>query len=68
MEIIAFLHFKVDGLRSAILTTRKAASESPWPAGGQWQARDIEQHAFKAPAGACATERASVVHGRAASP
>jgi len=58
---------------SAILTARKAASvialgHLQAPAGGQWQARDVEHHAFKAPAGACATERASVVRGRAASP
>ena len=49
---------------AAILTSRKAATViACWrlqaPAGGRQQARDDEHHAFRAPAGACATERAS---------
>jgi len=49
---------------TAILTARKAVSVITLgrllaPAGGQWQARDSEQHAFHVPACACATARAS---------
>jgi len=48
------LHFKVNG--TAIVTARKAAL------GSLGQARHSEQHAFQAPAGACATERDSDAH------
>jgi len=75
VEIIAFLRFKVVGhtiltarkaasvksVKSAnyVRFVKEALGRLQAPAVGRWQARDSEKHAFQAPAGACATERAS---------
>jgi len=58
---------------TAILIAKKVASAIALsrlkaPAGHQRQAKDSEQHAFQAPAGACATECTSDLYWTASNP